>query len=260
MKTKIAVLGNSHLSAFKLGWEIIKNDFPDLELTFFGSPTTSMRFFKVENNTLVPTTDKVLENIRWTSDGYDYIPGDMDAYILVGMGYSFIHLIDLWKNHRLFKYYNKDDESKQLISESFLEKSMEGTLRNSNALTLIDMLKKITTSPLVYAPNPYASINILQDGNYDYYHFDDLMKKAYDYYFKCADSLFLEREVFFAVQPESTIHDNMFTQDVFSRNSIKLKSGLDSKHASSDYFHMNAEFGAVSLRDIFLNYSFIKNH
>lgn len=258
MKIKIAVLGNSHLAAFKLGWEIIKEDFPNFELTFFGSPTTSMRFFKVDDDKLVPTNTTTLENIRWTSNGYEYIPGNMDAYILVGMGYSFVHLMDLVKNHRLLQDYDKNDETKQLISENFLNMAMSETLQKSNAITLIDMLQHITKSPLIYTPNPYASEDILNDVKFDYYHLNSYLEMAYNCYLKNIDNLFCERKTTFVKQPEGTITNKIFTKEIFSKNSVKLKHGLNNKHEESDHFHMNAEFGAISLRDIFLNYDVLK--
>ena len=251
MKNKIGVIGNSHLAAFKLGWEIIKSDFPNIDLVFFGSPATTMRSFEINENGLFPKTDILKENIKWTSDGFEYIPKDMSGYILVGMGYSFLHLLALQKVHRLFDYYD-ENSTHQLISESYFNKAMEGTLYNSNASTIVDMLKQITDAPMYYAPNPYPSISVVDDSSdkYEYFKFTEIMERAFRYYNESVDTVFTDKGVRFFSQPEETIVNSMFTRERYSKNSVKLKRGLKALHDPQDYFHMNDQFGAMSLRDI----------
>ncbi|CAI3967585.1 MAG: hypothetical protein Altm2KO_20290 [Alteromonas macleodii] len=248
---KIGVIGNSHLAAFKLGWSEIRNQYPDLELTFFGSPASSMRFFKVENGCLTPTKTDLADNLSWTSDGMRHIPGDMDAYILVGMGFSLVHMLALLKEHRTFEYFKDCEGDKQLISDSFLLAALDGILNNSNAIQIIKLLQEISTAPIAYSPNPLPADSVLGDTEYDYYHLAGLLDKCYSHYINGCSSLFSESAVIFAHQPPCTIVDKMFTSQNYSKGSVKLKRGMQSIHNSNDHFHMNAEFGALSLQDLF---------
>lgn len=247
---RIAIIGNSHLAAYKLGWENIKLNYPNIECVFFGSPTTSMRALKVDSNTLVPTSDLVRENISWTSGGLDRISGDFDGYVLVGMGFSFVHLMAIIKSHRPKSVFDYKANDHQLISDAFFMSVMKATLHNSTGLNLVDKIKNITLAPLVYAPNPYPEIAILEDASYKYYLFDDLRSKIFNFY-KQSFLHLADRGAVIFNQPEITTVDEMFTRHEYSQGSIKLKVGMASKHNDNDYFHMNADFGQLSLEGIF---------
>ncbi|NJC22633.1 hypothetical protein BJ994_001709 [Arthrobacter pigmenti] len=247
---KIGAIGNSHIAAFKLGWEEIKSEYPRIDITFFGSPTTSMRFFRVEDNCLVPTSNALRENLRWTSGGYEHIPGEMDAFITVGMGFSFVHLMDLLKNHRPPSEYDPLDDEQQLISESFFHTAMEGTLKNSNALKLIAQIRQISAAPMVYVPNPYGSTDVLNSDRYKHFHSWRIRNRVFGYYKAELSGMFSESSVRVIEQPEDTVANRMFTKSVYSKGSMKLKRGMSSPHNGDDCFHMNAAFGATSLRAV----------
>jgi hypothetical protein len=249
---KIGVIGNSHLAAFKLGWDILDSKHPDLTLTFFGSPATTMRNFRCEGNELIPTTELLKSNLIWTSGGHDRITGDMDAYIVIGMGFSFVHCISLFKSHRPFGYYNAIDESQSLISESFFHAAMENTLRNSNALMIIEMLKIISSAPILYVPNPFSTKQVLLNGKYPQYNDSKICKRVFEFYNDALVNMLKNVQVY--PQPIDTITDQMFTKEKFSRGSIKLKKGLSSVHNEDDFFHMNVDFGVISLSEILLNF------
>lgn len=247
---RIGVIGNSHIAAFKLGWEEIRAEYRHVDMTFFGSPTTSMRFLRVENGCLLPTSDALRENLLWTSGGHDRIPGHLDAYITVGMGFSFVHLMDLLKNHRPPSEYDPSDDTQQLISEEFFYSAMEGTLKNSNALQLIAQLRQITSVPVVYVPNPYGTRDVLRNDRYSQFWSSIIRDQVFDYYRAGLNSMFDGLTVRVKEQPDITVEDGMFTLGAYSTGSIALKRGLTSPHKGDDYFHMNAAFGATSLRDI----------
>ncbi|MDQ0820513.1 hypothetical protein QFZ79_002804 [Arthrobacter sp. V4I6] len=247
---RIGIIGNSHIAAFKLGWEEIKAEHPKIDMTFFGSPSTSMRFFRVEDNCLLPTSDTLRENLSWTSGGYEHIPGGMDAYITVGMGFSFVHLMDLLKNHRPLSEYDPSDDTQQLISESFFHRAMEGTLKNSNALKLIAKIRQISAAPMVYVPNPYGTTDVLNSDRYRHFHSQPIRDRVFDYYKAGLGEMFSEASVRVVELPDDTIANRMFTRSKYSKGSIKLKRGMSSPHNGEDYSHMNAAFGATSLRDV----------
>lgn len=247
---RIGVIGNSHLAAFKLGWEVVKSDYPSIELTFFGSPATSMRLLTVENGAIRPKNEMVAENLRWTSGGLDYISSAFDAYICVGMGFSFVHLVTLLRAHRLSCDYDPENEDQQLISEGFLQRAMEGTLWKSDAAQVIQQVKQISKEPIYYAPNPFGSAEVLQSPEYDYFALEKTRNRAFDFYRKSLQEMPPKWGVTVFPQPEETVVERMFTKPEYSKGSIKLKRGMKSAHKGDDFFHMNSDFGVVSLREI----------
>ncbi len=249
MTKRIGVIGNSHLSAFKLGWETAQTRFPEFELTFFGSTASSLRHLRVHDGCLIPTAEIVRDNLIWTSGGYDHIPGNHDAYIVVGMGFSFIHLMALLKNHRTPHNYDPD-QGHQLISKRFFEGAMNETLTNSNAVRVLTMLKQITQSPIVYTPNPFGTKEILTDKRYDFLAHESVRKYVFDYYQEAKNRILKTELCILKEQPVETIDAYMFTKSEYSRGSIKLKKGMRSPHNDNDYFHMNAHFGEISLEQI----------
>ena len=89
-----------------------------------------MRFLKSMGN-LVPTSPLTKENLKWTSETYDYIPGDLDAYICVGMGFSFVHLM-------AFLMQNWDDRMGMILFVE-LPACFMGILDGSDARDLVSI-------------------------------------------------------------------------------------------------------------------------
>lgn len=250
---RIAVIGNSHLAAYQLGWHSIQEHYPGIQVIFFGSPTTSMRALRVESKSLVPTKDLVRQNLVWTSGGLDHVPGDFDAYVLVGMGVSLVHLMSLLKIHRPPSFYDPADKEQQLVSDRAFSCFMGATLGNSTGLMVLDKLKLITGAPVIYAPNPYPSTRLLHDITYQYYTDGPTRAMVCDFYKGFLPSLVRRGAVVFD-QPFESVVDNMFTKDEFCRGSVKLKPGMSSLHRADDYFHMNAKFGRLSLEGLIGGY------
>jgi hypothetical protein len=132
---------------------------------------------------------------------------------------------------------------------------MEATLKKSVALRVISQLRELTTVPIYYAPNPYGSILVLDSKMHTHFRLEWMRKHAFCFYKNCIEDIFTRLNVIFFEQPADTIINEMFTKNEYSRGSVKLKLGMSSFHRDDDYFHMNAEFGAHSLRDILISVS-----
>lgn len=249
---RIAMVGNSHLAAYKLAWENIRAAHPGLDITFFGSPTTSMRALAVENGALVPRTEILRENLAWTSEGSASIAGDFDAYVMIGMGFSFVHLMAILRTHRPASIFRATD-AQQLISEDALSSFMTATLGNCTGLSVVDKLRQITHAPIVYAPNPFPATGVLRDPDYEYYSYPETRSAIFAFYRQSRSEL-VRRGCFVFNQPDETVKDEMFTRDKFTQGAIKLKRGMKSVQKENDYFHMNAEFGRVSMEKLISGY------
>lgn len=247
MSQRIALIGNSHAAAFKAGWDAIAGDYPDVELVFFASPASSMRLLKVENGAIVPRREDIQKAFVWTSGGLDRIPGDMDAYILVGMSFSFPHLVALMSAHRPPDAYEPDGDH-QLVSEVVFEAAMNGVLRGSGASANIDRVRAISAAPIYYAPNPYSAETVLNNEAYAYWRKEATCERIFGFYRKAVDEL---REKCVVIeQPADTVTKRYFTLAEHARNAPKLREGAPANYADDDHGHMNGAFGARHLRAI----------
>lgn len=248
MSFAIGVVGNSHIAAYKLGWERLKDGHPGIDLTFFGATGRKMGALRVQDGALVPGTEQLKASLKWTSGGQDRIRGGFDAYLVVGMGFSFPLAMRILRTHRppsLFCPY----ADRQLISEECLRQATRGLLMQSIAVRTLRKLRTITDAPIVYVPNPYPTKLVLASPEAGYWGCVPVRQQVFRWYRETLEELGTTCRVM--EQPESTIEDGMFTRELFSVGSVRLTQDLDERHPDDDYGHMNGEFGACVLERIF---------
>ena len=247
MSLNLCILGNSHMAAFKLAWEAIKQDYPDVRITFFGGIKGVVSRLHVEDGAIVPDNGRIRESLLWTSGGLDRITGDYDAFLLIGMGLSYERLVHMFKNHRLPDMIETLKHSVQPISEAYLRAASEDFYSASGAVQNVEHVHAITSAPVFYIPCPLVSERALDDASYAYWRF----VKGRDYMMNVYNSMLdrLRERCTVVPQPEETVVDGIFTKGKYCVGAVRLEKGLDRAHDVRDYVHMNAEFGEISLRD-----------
>lgn len=247
MALNLCILGNSHMAAFKLAWEAIKKDHPDVSITFFGGIKGVVNRLHVEDGAIVADNDRIRESLLWTSGGLDRITGDYDAFLLIGMGLSYERLVRMLKSHRLPSMIKTLKHGIQAISETYLQAATEDFYSASGAVQNVERVRAITSAPVFYIPCPLFSERALDDASYAYWHF----AKGGDHMLNVYNSMLdrLRERCTVVPQPEETVVDGIFTKGEYCVGAVRLENGLDRLHDVRDYRHMNAEFGEISLRD-----------
>ncbi|MGE0742041.1 MAG: hypothetical protein AB7O98_11925 [Hyphomonadaceae bacterium] len=248
---RVALIGNSHAAAYKAAWDEIGGDYAGLDVVFFASPASSMRLMTVENGAIVPKRDDIRQAFSWTSGGLDRIPGDMDAYILVGMSFSFPHLAAILRTHRPFDAYQAGG-GHELVSNAVFEETMRQTLKRSGAAKNIDNVRAISQAPIFYTPNPYSARTVLDHPDYAYWRCEATCARIFAFYRGALAEL--RRTCTVVEQPAETISQPYFTIPDFARDAPKLRQGAAATYGETDHGHMNAAFGALSLRNILDNH------
>ena len=83
---KVCIIGSSHTASLKLGWDLVKDEFPNLELVFFASLGGTMRSLRAVNGKLVAVDPRVADRMSFTSGGHKSIdPQDYDAFLIYGL-------------------------------------------------------------------------------------------------------------------------------------------------------------------------------
>lgn len=241
---KLCVLGNSHLASFKTGWDLIGDRYPHIEATFFGATRGAMRGLRVREGALVPDNDRLREAIVWTSNGLDRITGDYDAYILVGMGFSFPHMANVLRD---FRTPDLPRDAEHLISDEALLAAIKGTLDKSGARQLIARVRQISDAPIGYSHDPFHAKASRDNDRYSYMNFDEKVRQILAVYTAMRADLHAVCDVL--DQPPETIEDDMFTRAEYWTGAVPLKKGMIG-YKRADFAHMNARFGALCLEKL----------
>ncbi|MES2144715.1 MAG: hypothetical protein V4516_10245, partial [Pseudomonadota bacterium] len=107
MTYRLCVIGNSHVAAFKLGWDQLaaRGDALTRAIapTFFGAPRDGLKNLAVRDGRLVPTADFVRDHFARMSGGRaDVDPAVYDGFLLVGLGASMKRALRFYRTHRWF--------------------------------------------------------------------------------------------------------------------------------------------------------------
>ena len=85
-RLRVCIIGTSHLACLKLGWDKIKDQFPDDEVVFFGAPGGLLRHLRANNGKLISIDRKLTRSLAFTSGGASEIdPTAYDAIVLFGL-------------------------------------------------------------------------------------------------------------------------------------------------------------------------------
>ena len=84
---KIGILSNSHAASLKVGWESIKENYPNIELTFFAAANKGMAKVKPESGNRFTSADILITRmLSITSGGLGSIEvDDYDAFLVYGL-------------------------------------------------------------------------------------------------------------------------------------------------------------------------------
>lgn len=241
---RVCVIGDSHLAALKLGWDAIRDDFPDVELYFFGAPADHMENLVVAEAHLSAGSDMLRKFLVKTSGGFATVDNAYSTYLICGLRFGIAKIQRLCTEYRA-EGHIRDDRAP--ISDPCFFKCVAAGLRDTFAVRTFLKLRKITDAPvtIMHMPMPsdqdtdsaLARVSASADGV--------LIRQSF-----LAASQQLARELGFtlAVQPQNTLSGPLRTKAIYSLGSMKLVRGLTEPHQPEDYGHMNGEFGSLVLR------------
>ena len=240
---KICVVGNSQIAAFKGGWDIVHNEFPAIEVTFFGAHQRHWHALKRVGDVLVASSSELREPLMHTSGGLDHIATSYDRHVVIGNSFGARAFLSFVEANRTKV---QDDDFIWLAAEA---------MRKTPAFRIMDMLTDLSPVPLAGVPTPFHS----EDGPEDSYgitlNWGSTQKLAALYRELLA---YLADHHWFHLfqQPQETISRPFFTKAVYSINAERMQ-GKGQNQVPEDFTHMNAEFGALCWREILTDHFFL---
>lgn len=241
---KLCLIGNSHAAALKLGWELIKGEFSDLEVTIFAAPGDQMGDLRVKGRRLVPGSSKLRKTLKTICGRGRIKEKDYDRFLVCGMKYGANTLVRLLIAHRL-GHEPKDD--RQPISLPFFERIAAAQLRSLPSIAMIENLRRITKKPIGLIVQPFCSDHA-EWTDAKYIRQPETEQKLAEKFVSLTQDIVasLDCDVFF--QPEATKSSPLRTRGEFSIGSRRLSNS--NPHELLDIRHMNPDYGAIVWRSI----------
>jgi hypothetical protein len=243
---KICIIGNSHLAALGNAWRLqLKDAYPDLSVTFFGSAQDSLKHLVVDGNRLVPLIPLVGKNFLITTDGrFSIIDfSEFDQVVFVALGFNIFSIRRLLESFSVV-----EDGDKRVISTQCFVASIAGFIRES---LLFDLLRKsvsITSLPMHVVLQPFPAKSVLKNRMADVLRNMVKPELIVNLYKDALSIACKEIGVVPVFQPKETITDNFFTKEIFSKGSVTLLG--KKSHDKNDWAHMNTDYGIVVLEGL----------
>lgn len=251
----ICMIGNSHVAAMRLAWEQIASEYPDIDAWIYGAHANTLVTAETSDDGKLKCAGPPFWTFRPGEE-----PGrarsiplrDFDAVVLVGCDFGPIAVFRTYRQYHFSAL--KAKRSQGLTRDLFIRAMMLRTLETA-ALVLAGQISEKAGHQVVLVPAPLPSENGLLDK-------DKALMEPYQTARDSGDTealmaLFdemcrrMERRGHLVVrQPTETLATDISTIQRFSDNSVKLKADDDTPHPVDDYFHMNAEYGALVWRNV----------
>lgn len=240
------MIGNSHIAAIKEGWEIVKADFPHLDVTFFGAPSGKMSGLGIFDGVLrpKPNREELQKFLTVTSQGKSQIEGDYDAYLACGLGYSGSWIASLFRFHRTDP---EPVDKRQPISAECFQHAVDGYFRKKLCMLIVQKLRRITSQPIGIIPTPFESDHA-ENPKVQFLRNSASLQLADDSFHAVSMKIAQEYGIRFFFQPEETLAGPLQTKSIYSHGSVRLSTS--EKHGDEEASHMNAQYGAITLRHV----------
>ncbi len=257
---RICAMGNSHLAAAKLGWDRIKDDYPDYRFDFFGFPPNSATEFDqhvlVEDGRLVATTEKLRNGFAMTSGGHTAIVGaDYSAFVTLGLGIS-----GPQRARQIFANYRTTDLAEpglHLISDALLGAYVKRLCSMPHALRPFEALRAVSDAPIFLHATltPMSEILTAEKHRGEVHTIPDVYRRLTPIFDRICKEVGQPDLYRYIPQPPETLEPSGLTRPEFVRSGSGFAafSGKLSKK-QQDYFHGNADYGVVAVRRLILEF------
>lgn len=254
MTIRVAVIGNSHLSALALAWRELAPRHPAISMTFFGARAFACEGLRVSERGLRPDNDRLRGALRWLSGGHEEIVvADHDVFLFAGHDFGVHPVIGVYAE--CWAEAHATDPARTPVSDSLFAELCDEALRRTLSMELLRRLRQVTGSPaaILCQPAPLAPVRGMRDPRV----------RGYGVAYERNDTTLLAAQADAALtriarqegvevfrQPAETLEQPLHSHPDFSRGSVRLANGLASEHPRTDMMHMNAAYGVVALEPV----------
>lgn len=252
MKRRLCFIGNSHLAAMKLGWDDVKQNYPSIEIEFFGSQRETLESTCLNGTAIEPTDATVERNFLRTAGVSTIDTTKFDGFYIFATGFALASVAQLCEDYATWKFKG---QRPYLISEECFEQAGCSLLRATAAMHVArlilaareDVCVVISPQPLP-APPPKTTGSRPRGLNLVFEQSDE--EELYGMFERICRSLESDR-LSIKLQPEHTRTNVLYTKVEYSEGSIRLRMDRDVPHPPHDRRHMNRRYGVEVLAELF---------
>ena len=251
---RLCMIGNSHVAALRQGWDLAAPEFPGIDATIFGQHARGLITAAVSEQGGLSTRTGPFLSFR-AGDPPARAPvialPDYDAFVLVGCDFGSQAVF-----HTYMAYHFSGLKSRQgrALSREVFKRVALKRLLDSAAFLLTGLIENTVQKPILVMPMPLPAESGYDDPDMphmapyrDARQLGDFTKLLAIYHDICAE---LSGQGLAQVhQPPDTLVDGLATRDELCRGSVRLRPDTGSPHPANDYFHMNAQYGAIMWRE-----------
>jgi hypothetical protein len=243
--TRLCLIGNSHLSAFRRGWSALPEPPDGITATFFGSLRDTLKLLEIEDGKLVAKAAQLRANLELTSNGLHEIdPAAYDAFVLVGLYVSMKRVNRFYRYHRFFGQTITGTAT--LLRRQVAVETLLAEFSRTRMAEMSRTLRLLTDKPIYAFAEPFWAASARGPNQKP---FPDGASVAQIFNETVAASL-EPHNVRFLPQPAETIHDFNQTADEFNIPDWDRKLRPGQSPDDKDYVHMNTAFGVLCWRDL----------
>jgi hypothetical protein len=240
--SRLALLGDSHLSNWKRAWPLVGAEFPTVEPVYFAAAGKGLEGCQPKSDRLVFESEELANMIQLTSGGRrELVVADYDAFCVVGLRSGVRIAIELYARWRADSHRRQDGRF-QIVSDACFLDTVYDQLDASLAMTVVRKLRSITDKPIFLAARPAYSENALDDAR-----FNDMkvaldagdaqaLRATYD----TATRRLTDSGVVILDQPGVTLASPVLSKSVYQREGGDVP----------DVLHMNDAFGEIAVREL----------
>lgn len=257
--TKIFAIGSSHLAAIKLGWDVIKNDYPNIDFSFFGAPAED--FYRLQLNEkhefgFVGTADLPEDRLDFISRTNGRLSVDLsEADHVLHVGWP----IDEQLNAELLTNWAIDgfhaNDGARLLSMSAYKAFLSGIIND----VLPPAEWRGWTSPrLIFVPKPRITEGIRGGDSTTVKGWRDLLEAGtadatkLGLFLDMLVTQFRKSGIEVVIPPNDVYGASGLIKTEFARSTSSAETG-QTKGNDGDHTHMNERYGALMLRRILDN-------
>lgn len=245
--TRVALIGNSHLTAFSDAEAQIVAKHPGVELSFFG--LDNQLFFKGEarKGKALRVAEPPSQNARQVIDPTGAHPLDFDAFdlvLLTSHGFYLRHLFDALGSFNILGLGALNDHG-PLVSQTCLADAMAAHI-NAYTNRLRRFFPAAENAVVVQMPYPSTEATALSDALAGLHAQPDRMALFEMFNTLVHEHMFTKSLAYLPV-PENTLDSPFFTKPALSR---KAAMGSEAEPALTDHMHMNADYAAAVFDDV----------
>jgi hypothetical protein len=248
---RIALIGNSHLSALALAWRELAPRHPDIAITFFGARAYLCEGLRVSQRGLRPDNEQLRRSLTWLSGGLDEIVvADFDLFWFAGHDFGLYPIVDTYAD--CWAESHSPDAGRTPVSDLLFAELCDAALRRTLSMELYRRLREVSDAPvaMLCQPAPLGPARRSKDARFRGFgvahHHDEgaiLRRQADAALERIADA----EGVAVFLQPPDTLAQPLHSHGEFSHGSVRLDEGLSNEHPRTDLMHMNASYGSLAL-------------